>query len=113
MRAYNPFRRKGEADLCCAVPQNVFVPKFVTDETWECACPRVDLGRPTPRHGGSPATCTVLLLPTGRWGMSGSSGQRAHTAPGGELLTFSICPGLIWRDRIWNNRGASGAVGVV
>jgi hypothetical protein len=37
MRAYNLFRRKGETDLFCAVPQNVPVPEFVTEEQWEYA----------------------------------------------------------------------------
>jgi len=39
MRAYNLFRRKGEADLYCAVPQDVPVPSFVTADEWEYACP--------------------------------------------------------------------------
>ncbi|WP_445505258.1 hypothetical protein [Microvirga sp. G4-2] len=39
MRTYNLFRRKGEADLFCAVPQDVPVPKFVTADNWEYACP--------------------------------------------------------------------------
>ncbi len=112
MRAYNLFRRKGEADLYCAVPQNVPVPEFVTDEQGEYARPRVDPGRPRPRHAGPPATCAVPLLPNRQVGMSGSSGQRARTAPSREFLTFSVCPGLTWCDGIWNNRGASGAVGV-
>jgi hypothetical protein len=30
MRAYNLFRRKGEADLFCAVPEDIPVPAFVT-----------------------------------------------------------------------------------
>lgn len=39
MRTYNLFRRKGEADLFCAVPQDVPVPNFVTADNWEYACP--------------------------------------------------------------------------
>jgi hypothetical protein len=39
MRAYNLFRRKGEADLFCAVPQNVPVPNFVTADEWDYARP--------------------------------------------------------------------------
>jgi hypothetical protein len=39
MRAYNLFRRKGEADLYCAVPQDVPVPSFVTADEWEYARP--------------------------------------------------------------------------
>ena len=37
MRAYNLFRRKDKADLYCAVPEDIAVPSFVTDETWEFA----------------------------------------------------------------------------
>ncbi len=37
MRAYNLFRRKDEADLYCAVPEDIAVPSFVTQETWEFA----------------------------------------------------------------------------
>src|SRR5688572_16825106 len=37
MRAYNLFRRKEEADLYCAVPEDIAVPPFVTQETWEFA----------------------------------------------------------------------------
>jgi hypothetical protein len=43
MRAYNLFRRKGNADLFCAVPENVPVPKFVTADEWEYARP-LDVG---------------------------------------------------------------------
>jgi hypothetical protein len=39
MRAYNLFRRKGRADLFCAVPQDVPVPNFVTADEWEYARP--------------------------------------------------------------------------
>jgi hypothetical protein len=39
MRTYNLFRRKGEADLFCAVPQDVPVPAFVTADEWEYARP--------------------------------------------------------------------------
>jgi len=39
MRIYNLFRRKGEADLFCAVPQDVPVPNFVTGDEWEYAHP--------------------------------------------------------------------------
>jgi len=42
MRAYNRFRRKGEADLFCAVPENVPVPTCVTADEWEYAR-RLDL----------------------------------------------------------------------
>jgi hypothetical protein len=34
MRAYNLFRRKGRAALFCAVPEDLAVPSFVTDENW-------------------------------------------------------------------------------
>ena len=37
MRAYNLFRRKGEADLYCAVPADRAVPSFITKETWAFA----------------------------------------------------------------------------
>jgi hypothetical protein len=37
MRTYNLFRRKHAADLYCAVPEDIAVPSFVTDETWEYA----------------------------------------------------------------------------
>lgn len=37
MRAYNLFRRKDEADLYCAVPEDVAVPEFLTDSAWEYA----------------------------------------------------------------------------
>jgi hypothetical protein len=32
---YNLFRRKGQPDLCCAVPEDRPVPSFVTGERWE------------------------------------------------------------------------------
>ena len=35
MRIYNLFRRKGHADLYCAVPEDVAVPAFVTEVGWE------------------------------------------------------------------------------
>ena len=35
MQAYNLFRRKGRAALCCAVPQDVVVPDFVTEQNWD------------------------------------------------------------------------------
>jgi hypothetical protein len=35
MHIYNLFRRKGAADLFCAVPDDVPVPGFVTAEAWE------------------------------------------------------------------------------
>ena len=37
MRTYNLFRRKDETDLYCAVPENVPVPEFLTDSSWEYA----------------------------------------------------------------------------
>jgi hypothetical protein len=37
VRTYNLFRRKGMADLYCAVPQDRAVPAFLTDRTWEYA----------------------------------------------------------------------------
>ena len=37
MRIYNLFRRKGHADLYCAVPEDVAVPAFVTEGSWEYA----------------------------------------------------------------------------
>ena len=37
MRTYNLFRRKDEADLYCAVPQDRALPEFLTDRTWEYA----------------------------------------------------------------------------
>ena len=37
MRTYNLFRRKGEADLYCAVPEDVAIPAFLTEDTWEYA----------------------------------------------------------------------------
>jgi hypothetical protein len=37
MRTYNLFRRKNEADLYCAVPEDRAVPAFLTDRTWEYA----------------------------------------------------------------------------
>ncbi|PVE21167.1 hypothetical protein DC522_28145 [Microvirga sp. KLBC 81] len=37
MRTYNLFRRKDAADLYCAVPENVPVPAFVTEDRWEYA----------------------------------------------------------------------------
>lgn len=39
MRADNLFRRKGEADLFCAVPEHVPVPNFVTAGEWQYARP--------------------------------------------------------------------------
>jgi len=39
MRAYNLFRRRGEADLFCAVPQDLPVPNFVTADEWDYARP--------------------------------------------------------------------------
>jgi hypothetical protein len=35
MHTYNLFRRKGAADLFCAVPEDVPVPHFVTPGAWE------------------------------------------------------------------------------
>ena len=35
MHTYILFRRKGAADLFCAVPEDVPVPGFVTAEAWE------------------------------------------------------------------------------
>jgi hypothetical protein len=43
MHTYNLFRRKGAADLFCAVPQDVPVPNFVTAVEWEYARP-LDVG---------------------------------------------------------------------
>jgi len=37
MRTYNLFRRQNEEDLYCAVPVDVAVPAFLTDQTWEWA----------------------------------------------------------------------------
>ena len=37
MQTYNLFRRQNEEDLYCAVPVDVAVPSFVTDERWEWA----------------------------------------------------------------------------
>ena len=37
MQTYNLFRRQNEEDLYCAVPEDVPVPPFVTDERWEWA----------------------------------------------------------------------------
>jgi PAS fold len=34
---YNLFRRKGQLDLCCAVPEDRPVPSFVTGERWDFA----------------------------------------------------------------------------
>jgi hypothetical protein len=44
MRTYNLFRRKDEADLYCAVPEDVAVPAFLTDENWEYAR-SLDIGK--------------------------------------------------------------------
>jgi hypothetical protein len=62
MHAYNVLRHKGEADLYCAVPENVPLPEFVTDEQGEYARPRAERGQPRPRHAGPPATYAELLL---------------------------------------------------
>jgi hypothetical protein len=35
MHTYNLFRRQNAEDLYCAVPEDVAVPSFLTDETWE------------------------------------------------------------------------------
>jgi hypothetical protein len=35
MRAYNLFRHKGETDLYCAVPEDLAVPAFLTEDAWE------------------------------------------------------------------------------
>jgi hypothetical protein len=37
MCTYNLFRRKDEADLYCAVPEDVAVPAFLTEGSWEYA----------------------------------------------------------------------------
>jgi hypothetical protein len=37
MRTYNLFRRKDEADLYCAVPEDVAVPAFLTEGSWKYA----------------------------------------------------------------------------
>jgi hypothetical protein len=39
MRTYNLFRRKGEANLYCAVPLDVPVPNFMSADKWEYARP--------------------------------------------------------------------------
>ena len=35
MRTYNLFRRKGDADLYCAVPLDVAVPAFLSADAWD------------------------------------------------------------------------------
>ena len=37
MGTYNLFRRKNEADLYCAIPEDVAVPEFLSPEGWEYA----------------------------------------------------------------------------
>jgi hypothetical protein len=37
MVAYNLFSRKGSAELCCAVPEDLVVPSFVAGGRWEFA----------------------------------------------------------------------------
>jgi hypothetical protein len=37
LRTYNLFRRKDAADLYCAVPEDVAVPAFLTEDSWEYA----------------------------------------------------------------------------
>ena len=37
MRTYNLFRRKREADLYCAIPEDYAVPEFLNPEDWEFA----------------------------------------------------------------------------
>jgi hypothetical protein len=37
MRTYNLFRRKGRADLYCAVPENLPIPTFLTEDKWDYA----------------------------------------------------------------------------
>ena len=38
MPTYNLFWRKGGTNLCCAVPEDVAVPRFLTGANWEYAC---------------------------------------------------------------------------
>jgi len=35
MRTYNVFRRKGRAELVCAIPEDRMVPDFITGASWE------------------------------------------------------------------------------
>ncbi|WP_063776629.1 hypothetical protein, partial [Microvirga massiliensis] len=37
MRTYNLFRRKDAADLYCAVPEDVALPAFLIEDTWDYA----------------------------------------------------------------------------
>jgi hypothetical protein len=37
MHTYNLFRRKDETDLYCAVPEDVAVPAFLNEGSWEFA----------------------------------------------------------------------------
>jgi hypothetical protein len=45
---YNLFRNREREDLCCAVPEDRAVPRFVTGETWTFAGP---LGRQAQPRG--------------------------------------------------------------
>jgi hypothetical protein len=39
MLTYNLFRHKDEAGLYCAVPEDVPVPAFLSDDEWVYSCP--------------------------------------------------------------------------
>ena len=46
MVGYNLFSRRGSADICCAVPEDLVVPSFVAEARWEFAG-KVDEHDPT------------------------------------------------------------------
>lgn len=90
MQTYNLFRRQNEEDLYCAVPEDVPVPPFVTDERWEWT-QSLDVSQlsgfdakaaeiSANRNGFYLVAREVAVITTLRW--SGSSGSALRGRPG-------------------------------
>ena len=65
MQTYNLFRRQNEEDLYCAVPEDVPVPRFVTDERWEWA-QSLDVSQLSGFDAGKDAGALTRRCPTPR-----------------------------------------------
>ena len=75
MLNYNLFRHKDEADLFCAVPEDIPVPIFLSNEEWVYSCP-IDK-RLFARFDASTQSCSlgseVILLQPKRKNRASSS----------------------------------------
>lgn len=62
MSTFILFRRKSEADFCCAVPEGHSVPEFLTEGAWEVSGKIGDGDRkwPSAFHATSADTCAKL-----------------------------------------------------